>query len=52
MTEEEAAEKTRAMNIMDDRGDLIDYRLMAKKAAKEASRIPSAPLWTAPGKIL
>jgi len=44
MTEEEAAEKTRAMNIMDDLGgDLIDYRLMAKKAAKEASKNTICP---------
>jgi len=44
MTKEEAAEKTRAMDAVDDLGgDYIDYRLMAKEAAREAAKNPICP---------
>ena len=44
MTKEEAADKTRAMDAVEDLGgDYIDYRLMAKEAARDASKNPFCP---------
>jgi len=44
MTKEEAAEKTKAMDVVEDLGgDAIEYRLMAKDLAKDASKNAQCP---------